>query len=779
MKKRYFYYLLTLTIGFIIALGDASALFAQETATDEFTLEEITVTAQKREENQQRVPIAMEVISGEALKEIGKNDIDQILSTVSSVIINKAVDGMRVTLRGMANDQNNFGGMQASTPTVAVNMDGAFTQRNAAGNNLYDIERVEVLYGPQSTMYSSSTPGGVVNVITASPKLDKFEGSVTLEGGNYNLKNGQLSLNVPVMSKLAMRVAANMSKRDGYLSNGAEDEDTKSVRLKALYQANEDLSFQLIGEYSKSAGQGFGGVDLFIDQDDVDNPWIAQQSEQGGKPNEDSINKKYSGRIDWDLGFASLAIVPSYTPRDSENTTVQTSRDGSYETSNWRNMFGDEKSVEARMTSGPDAPFTWIFGLTYYHSWEQVYSDSTRLDNGELDSYTDRYQNNRSKAVFGNVTYPVTDRFRATAGMRYTDESNYSYNLESGRNMDEYGNPQPEIVNMQYSDPDFKVGIEYDLAENSMLYSDFSTSYRTQGMAYDENGDPLPPEKLKSLTVGSKNRFFGNRMQVNAAAYYYWYKNYLATTGVDTLADDYVGVSPQTGLPVTAANGVLEYTDVDGDGEFTPGTDIPLDTGRSMDQNAKQVGDAKVYGIDISTNTMVTQRLKVDFSVSYLKKTFTDLFFDFNNITNALGIDDLDYSGREFTYAPHWTLNLGFSYVIPMGSYGTLTPSFDTKYQTSYNMYMLDVVTGISRDATTGVASVTLNDIGDYTIQEAYHISNFNMVYAPNSGKWTLSGYVKNLENYAVKRSIMIMGNASDMMIGPPRTYGGVLTVRF
>jgi len=776
-------YLLALTVAFIFALGDVSAVFAQESADEEFTLEEITVTAQKREENQQKVPIAMEVISGEAMKEIGKNDIDQILSTVSSVIINKASDGMRVTLRGMANDQNNFGGMQASTPTVAVNMDGAFTQRNAAGNNLYDIERVEVLYGPQSTLYSSSTPGGVVNVITASPKLNQFEGSVSLEGGNYSLKRGELTLNVPVMSKLALRAAVSVNKRDGYLSNGAEDEDTKSARLKALYKATEELSFQLIGEYSKSGGQGFGGVALFEDQDEKDNPWTAQTSEQGGKPNEDSINKKYSGRIDWDMGFASLAIVPSYTPRDSENTSVQTSRDGSYEVSNYRNMFGNEKSVEARMTSGPDSPFTWIFGLTYYHSWEQVYSDGHRLDTGALENTTDRYQNNRSKAVFGNITYPVTDRVRVTGGIRYTDESNYSYNLESGRNMDENGVAQPEIVNMQYSDPDFKVGMEYDLAENSMLYTDYSTSYRTQGMAYDENGDPLPPEKLKALSLGSKNRFFGNRMQVNASAYYYWYKNYLATTGVNTLSDNYIGISPQTGLPVTASNGLLEYTDVNGDGVFTPGTDIALDgsgpQGNAMDQNAKQVGDATVYGIDISTNTMVTQDFKVDFSVSYLKKEFTSLFFNFNNITNSLGVPDLDYSGKEFTFAPHWTINAGFSYTIQLPDGGTLTPSFDTRYQTSYNMYMLDTVIGITRDSTTGVASVTLDNIGRYTVQEAYHLSNFNLVYFHNSGRWTLSGYVKNLENYAVKRSVMIMGNASDLMIGPPRTYGGVLTVRF
>ena len=165
--------------------------------------------------------------------------------------------------------------------------------------------------------------------------------------------------------------------------------------------------------------------------------------------------------------------------------------------------------------------------------------------------------------------------------------------------------------------------------------------------------------------------------------------------------------------------------------------------------------------------------------MSYLKKVFTSLFFNFNPITNALGIPDLDYSGQEFTFAPHWTVNAGFTYTINLPNGGTLIPSFDTRYQTSYNMYMLKRVLGISRDQNSGVASIAVNDLGRYTIQEAYHLSNFNMVYYSPSGRWTLSGYVKNLENYAVKRSVMIMGNASDLMIGPPRTYGGVFTVRF
>jgi len=826
-------YLLTLTVAFIFALGDVSAIFAQESSDDEFTLEEITVTAQKRAENQQKVAIAMETISGDTIKELGKTDIDQILSTVSSAIINKAADGMRVTLRGMSNDNGVFFGRQVSTPTVAVNMDGAYTNRNSAGDNLYDVERVEVLYGPQSTMYSSASPGGVVNVITANPKLDQFDGSVTLEAGSYSLKHGEVSLNVPVVSKFAFRVAANYTKRDGYLTNGAEDEDSKAARVKALFQATDKLSFTLIAEISKQGGQGFGtnGVKLFDFQDGhwynsdgtldgkVTNPWTAATG-QGEtvampQPSNDGLNKKYSGRMDWDMGFGTLAIVPSYTPRDNDSTSTGTITQGmgpdavSYATYTTSTGTGFEKSIEARMTSSSDFTlFKWIFGVNWYKMHDQK-DDNTylALDNS-LNSFRTGFQNQTSKAVFGNITYPITDSFRATGGLRYTKEQTFSSMFESGRDT------EPDVVNMDYDSPDYKLGVEYDLAENSMLYSDFSTSYRTQGNGAAANGKPFPAEKLKAFTLGSKNRFFGNRMQVNASAYYYKYNNYMAVTGIGSITDnyageydsghDYTGVDPDNLTPIArdlvsdTGNGVLDYIDNNGNDQFDWGTDTLLDgiayasagggpsppgsSGASQDPNGKTQGNLKVYGLDISTTTLVTQNLKVDVSVSYLKKYFTSLIFTIQEITQGVwNMPAIDYSGMDATFSPHWTVNAGFTYTIPLWNGGTLSPTFDTRYQTSYKMYFLDQILGTDRSIATGELIPLITDVSVSGVQEAYHLSNFSTVYASPSGKWTITGYVKNLENYAVKRSVFSNGpnGLSELTIGPPRTYGGILSVRF
>jgi outer membrane receptor protein involved in Fe transport len=810
MNFRHVMFFLALTIGFILTLGDTSSLLAQETKSEEFTLEEITVTAQKRAENQQKVPIAMETITGDTIKELGKTDIDQILSSVASIIINKAQDGMRVTLRGMSNDNDTFHGRQVSTPTVAVNMDGSYTNRSAAGDNLYDVERVEVLYGPQSTLYSAATPGGVVNVVTANPKLDKFSTSATLEAGNFNLKHGEVTLNVPVASKFAFRVAGNYTKRDGYLSNGADDEDSKSARLKGLFQATDKLSFTAIAEYSKIGGQGMGqnGVVLFDKQSDVDNPWTAAagrgETVAGHQPNNDQINKKFSGRVDWDMGFGSLAIIPSYTPRDSKSTSTGTDMSG-FATYTKNKGSGYEKSIEARMTSSTDfSLFKWIFGAAWYHSYDQMTNETFLLD-GTPDGYMNGYQDQKSKAVFGNITYPLTDKFRATGGLRYSTESTFSYNNEvPGRG--------EEQVDMTYNSPDYKVGLEYDLAENSMLFSDFSTSYRTQGMGTTATGKPFPAEKLKAFTLGTKNRFFGNRMQVNASAYYYIYKNYMAVTMIGTVSDNYSGAydpthtysqaaldSPALSQAVVQAgggNGKLDYIDKNGNGRFDFGVDTLVDgksspptgqpgpppDGTAGTANGKVTGDAKVYGIDLSTSTLVTQDFKVDLSASYLKKYFTHLVFPFDAVDSALwNMSDVDYSGKDMTFAPHLTLNATLTYNIMLPNGGTLSPTFDTRFQSSYKMYFLNEILGTSRNRVTDTIEGYRVDVSKSSRQEPYHISNFSMVYAHPTGNWTITGYVKNIEDYAVKRSIFKNGpdNVSELTIGPPRTFGGILTVRF
>ena len=253
--KRLFVTVFITAIGFVFVHGDIPSVYAQ----DEFTLEEITVTAQKREENQQDVPIAMGVVMGEEMKELGISNLDAAILSLPSVWINEAGDGYRVSIRGISSEEKVRGDMKSysnAMPSVAVNTDGAFTVTRKTGVDMYDVERIEVLLGPQSTLYSSNSPGGIVNIVTAQPKTDKFEVSGKIDFGNFHSVGTEGMVNVPLSEKTALRAAFITSSHDGYMSSGHVDANDRSVRGKMLTKPNDDLSITLTGQYILDQGKG-------------------------------------------------------------------------------------------------------------------------------------------------------------------------------------------------------------------------------------------------------------------------------------------------------------------------------------------------------------------------------------------------------------------------------------------------------------------------------------------------------------------------------------------
>jgi iron complex outermembrane recepter protein len=754
---------LSLFIGFIFFLADVSQANAED-SNNEFTLEEITVTAQKRAENQQKVAIAMDVITGDGIRELGKHNIDEILNNVASVMIQSNTDGLRVSIRGMSNDNNPFGNLQNSTPTVAVNTDGIPTNRNSSNQNLFDIERVEVLYGPQSTMYASSTPGGIVNVVTADPKTDKYEASGTLEYGNYNLLHTEGAMNAPVNDKMALRAAFTTSIHDGYLTNGSNDQDSKSARLKTLFKPSDKFSIMVAGEYTTSGGQGFSTAKAFINQDDkyypdgtaLKNPWTSSSGNAG--LNRKNSRKKLSGRMDWDLGYAgSLSIIPSYltTTSSSSGTTSGTmSFDSNVTYLATQQGHGYEKNVEARMASSADFSFKWFLGANIYKTMDNQQSmQDNQTDLNAATQYATRWNSQSTKAIYGNITYPVTSNFRATVGARKSWDKNTTYNHEiPGK-----GSAAETIEGskMKYDKPNFKVGFEYDLASNSMLYGDWSSSYRMNGSGITPGGKSFPPEELMAYTLGAKNRFFGNKLQLNASAYYYDYSNYFAVMG-----------------------GMRVPKDLNGDGIWEPAVETATEEVVNIN-----TGDAKIYGFDLQTTTIITDNDKLNLSVSYIKKYFTNLIFDFPfQVNDWFGIPDLNYSGKDMPQAPNWNITANYTHNFILGNGGILTAGIDVRYTSRYvlnwmaktlTLSMVNIGTQ-AHPIYTGAYNASITDTSNVRWQEAYHLEDLSLVYASPDGKWNLTAYVKNLEDYAVKRS-----GGTTLQLGDPRTYGAVVSVKF
>jgi len=755
------FYLFLIALAFVFVFEDTGAVYAQIVGDEEFTLEEITVTAQKREENVQKVPITMEVFSGDRMKELGQKDIDEILSSVGGMIFNKTSDGYRVSLHGIVDDDDLYSEMHISTPTVAISTDGAYSTRSDRGLDLFDVERVEVLFGPQSTQYANTSPGGIINVITAAPKTDKFEASGTVEFGNYGYLRTEGSLNAPINDKMALRAAFSTSARDGYISNGADDEDKKSARLKALYQPNEDLSFTITGEYSFNGGHGFASVEPFIDQDDVDNPWEPVETDLGNP--RDETQKGVNVNMTWNSKIGTLTMIPSYSTNTSSSTEIMTDRQTNDTSTQKTEMDMTEKGADVRMVSSSDFLFKWIAGVNYNKS-----------SNGRYQSYVEKIEtgssdiDEESHAFYGNITYPVTDKFRVTGGARKSWDTISTYAtalnaLPRGGN----GPTQPgttttnpdgttntiEDYEQEYDNMDYKVGVEYDISENAMVYADWSTSYRMQGMAKPlTTGSTPPPEEMSAITLGSKNRLFGNKLQINVSAYYYKYMNKLTKQAPWAFESLYEDDPRFIEAGFTAADGT-QGMDIDNNGTITHTSRVFQDT------NTVFWGDFESSGVDVMTSWIITNKDKLDFSVAYNKNEWTDLYFDF---VYEMIYPDFDYSGKTNISSPEIAITVAYNHDFILGNGATLIGRFDTRYQSSY------FLTYHERES-------------PWRDQEAHHISNISLMYANPSGRWTLTGYTKNIENYAVKQGMKTSstGVAQSMMIGSPRTYGGILSVRF
>lgn len=741
--NRIYLVVVSVIIGLCIMVGNVSLLKAQESASEEFTLEEITVTAQKREENSQKVSATMEVISADDIRVSGKNDLVEILENISSAVITVDADGMKVNLRGLGDDSQAWHQQPTSMPTVAINTDGVYSSRRDTSSGLFDLERVEVLYGPQSTLYASNSPGGIVNVITASPKLNAYDLSGSLEYGNYTTIHAEGAMNLPLGDKIALRAAYSVQSHDAYMTNGQQDEDIKSARLRALFQPNERFSLTLTGEVSKSSDHTQNYVpQQWYDPDEVDDPWWSDTDLEMPRL---MTNKKIYASMDLDLGLGTVTFLPSYGTSEGGGATNSPAL-GTI--TGYRDT--EEKGGELRMASNADSLFTWIAGLYYYDSSDLLRQSAYEYEDVADYDYLiqDGTIGETSKAIYGNITYPVTDRFRGIVGYRqsWSELEVHRIRIDSPLGVGAgYVVEVPEDYHQKYQNPDYKLGVEYDLSEDSMIYTNWATSYRAQGVAAMTETTDMeypPPEKLNAYTLGAKNRFFNNKLQVNATIFYYDYKNKF----VQESKDGYYGE----------------------DLEETP-TSAYVET----DSGSMTWGDGHMMGFDFQSSIILTPKDTLDLSASYLKTEWDDVYFNYEYEWEAVGdydssevvdieiipMEDEDFSGKPMTHAPKYTVNLGYKHRFSLWNGGALETGINVNYKSGYQLTWDD-------------------DDYPYNYQKACYKIDLNGTYDNPDGKWSISGYVRNLTNYAEKTYYNSRSDG-ETGVSSPRTYGVVLSVRY
>ena len=604
----------------------------QNTKTDQNkkdtkTLGTVVVTAQHRSEDIQKIPTAITAVNADKAKNEGRVTLQDAIEKVPGVEFQESNLGGGFYIRGIGSR------LPGVDSPVSIFYDGIYQSRSELTNLAFlDVDRIEVLRGPQGTLYGRNNSGGTVNVISHDPELGTTSGEVTMQLGNYNRVGTEAALNMPLSAITAIRIAVGTNYHSGYLTNGLDDEDSKAARVKYLIQPSDDLRILLTAEYARNGGNGNGNV--YLPTSSRHNAWSAPSyatiSGVCGEDDEPSCdawqrteNKALHGQLDWNLGWSKMTLLVGHQHFDSSYQQVY-----SYLLEDNRTPLRQD-SAELRFASEDDSPVTWVGGLYWLRDdlsggYTHNYSlDTTSIINKSI---------NTSAAAFGQLTIPFSDSWRGIVGGRYTRDKFDTNTISSGYQL---------IASDSMSKFTYKVGVEHDVGKNSMLYANISTGYRQGGVGIGTVTGKVytyDPETVTAYELGWKSKLFDNTLLLNTDLFWYSYKGYQLSTNY--------------------------YPNADSAAYETRTTNVP--------------GTSTIAGLEVEGRWLIGEHDNIDFTAAYSYNHYADAEV-------VLGSTDAatDMSGREMARMPKWKASLDYSHIWDLAS-GTLTARVGAKYSTSY-----------------------------------------------------------------------------------------------
>lgn len=719
--------------GIFQAAGAATDTDAQANAA----LTEIVVTAERRESTVQKSSLAIQVVEGDQLRQSGVSQASDLTNVIPGLQIAPYGALTQAYIRGVGDAAGN----PTATSPVAFNMDGVYIARQEAiGVNFYDLERVEALKGPQGTLYGRNASGGAVNIITRKPTFDRVEGYADLELGNFVEKHFESAINVPLSSNFAVRAAFNLVRRNGYLSDGTDDDEQTEGRIKALWNATDAVSLLLTADAAHLGGRGAGftyspqrpgsdaweGVLSSAAQTYLAtyNPIVPRSAHVG-------IDNDYwnvSAELNADLGFAQLTVLPAF-----RHTRVDATNYSGFVIGQAADSA--ESTFEARLSKATDA-VKWVAGLYYFREREGA---ATAIDASafiqEIDiafhPYTESY------AAFGQATVSVTDALRLIGGLRFTSDR---HELEGSTTDVPTGVVTPFGGAKTFEKTTWKAGIEYDLGPQNMLYFTAATGFKSGGINQEPAPNTYQPESLTAFELGSRNRFLANRLQANLELFYWKYKDQQNT--VITFDNNY-----QINLIVLNA------------GQATMrGGDLDVSFKATAADTLRLFGEFN----DSKYNSFVYTTANTIFGAPIFNPASTGcvLGAPTQGPIPPSTVREVDCSGMPLPRAPRFTGSARWDHAIPVGM-GSLT--LDGELQFASPRYL------------------TFN-FTDAVHAAAYRIWNLGATYASAGGKWTVAAFVRNLTNeplYTGGFDTIYSSPLAALAINPPRTFGVRLGVNF
>ncbi len=613
------------------ALVPATAISqaAPDPVAESAPLDEVLVTARKTEESVQNIPMSVQVLSAELLDNLDLPRLYELQFNVPGLVVNNlGLNGAGFSLRGVA-DQG------GSSLSVATHLNGVYLgNSNLAIARMFDLERVEVLKGPQGTLYGRNATGGSINIIPRSPQ-DEYSADIEVAYGSFATTRMQGHVNLP-FDKVAFRLAYIGSEGDGFIRNSVDDrefaeQDFWGLRASILVNVTDKLQIDVMAQHVVDDGESgelwlprpdnlFDPSDIRLTTVTLANPYLMTE------------NDNVSVNIEYDLGYAALRSITGYGSSEVDDLDdcagipillgcVRGALPGQH----------DQWSQEIQLVSQAGTTVDWLIGAYYYEEESFVHfylltpvaNPIPRNDRNSTSEET-------AYAAFGQATWHFNESWGITGGVRLNSEQQRLSTIGTGFE------DSATLVTAE-NDGDnvsWRLDLEYAVSADALIYAGVSTGFKSGGITILPFGvlDTFDPEDLTAYEAGLKSQWLDRRLTLNGSAFYYDFRDLQVSTSTIT----------ETGL-------IFE-----------------------TDNAAK----AEIYGIDADGAVRISDRLSVSGGVVWLPKR------EFVEYRNDRTGDTL--SGNKLTRAPEWTVATAVDYEQPLRDLGNLSARLEYNYRSDF-----------------------------------------------------------------------------------------------
>ncbi|WP_076420785.1 TonB-dependent receptor [Colwellia sp. UCD-KL20] len=715
-----------------LLLSTSTSLMAQEAApaaesAEDKGLEKITVTALRRITTTQEIPVSVTAIGEDDLevKQIRNvSDLQYQIPNISLATNTGTANGARIFLRGVGEDESRI----SADPAVGIYVDGVYVGRQVGALfDLVDLERLEVLRGPQGTLYGRNSNGGAIKLVSKKAELDEDYGIVKFTVGNNGRFDARLTGNLGLTDSTAIRTTFVTKTRDGFHTlnpNGdfadiagteVGDKDMKAFRIGLYHEFNSDWKMNLAVDYTKDSSDPIPASARA--GDDADNDLFTVEPVSGavcsaGTPanflalgcftdyHSEVITKGLSLNIQGQIGDYDLTFLTGLR-------TMEDDLSGHIGFPYTQKTDQDQLSQEITLSSNYKGAFNFVTGVYYFT--EDAQADSVFVFPFELGVDTE------AKAIFFQGDYEFTDTLTLTSGIRYTQETKEIEALAvlSGLTREE---------SRDFSNTTFNVALNNQFTEDVMGYVSYSTGFKSGGWSPDCFGAtgcflPVDEEELDAVEFGLRSDWFDNRLRINAT---YFMNNY-------------------EGLQIASAVPGLGFTRFNVDG-------------------------VDISGVEVELTYEATDSLIVNLTLGTIDAEYTDLTLDqagglTNNGTSpgCNGVVSIECaSDLELKNAPEYKVSLGFTHSTEIGE-GMLVSHID--FSAEDDSYSL--VANAPEHSLTSVGTIV----------------NARISYEPDHEKWRVSVWGQNLADHEYAR--VGVAQSFGQYASDPLTFGADFEYRF